>query len=172
MNNITDYFSRYEEIIKKLRSQGAFLTVKDRSGRVNVMTIGWGLMGIMWRDPVFMVAIRSNRYTFGLLENADDFTVTIPFSNMSEQLVYCGTHSGSKVDKFKECNLRTMLAENINSPVLEIKNSRQYECKIVQMSAMDKNRLNSQYDIDLYQDHSYHTYFFGKIVACYEMNEL
>jgi flavin reductase (DIM6/NTAB) family NADH-FMN oxidoreductase RutF len=170
MNDITNYFSRYEEIIKNLHSQGAFLTVKDRSGRVNIMTIGWGLLGIVWRDPIFMVAVRPSRHTFGLLENADDFTVTIPFSDVSKQLIYCGTHSGSKVDKFKETDLQTVLARNVSSPVVEIKDSRHYECKIVQISAMDKNRLNAQYDAKQYQDHSYHTYFFGKIVACYEIS--
>jgi len=167
--SIVDWFSRYDDVIEVLNKQGAFLTVKDRLGKLNTMTIGWAFLGVMWRDPVFMVVVRPTRYTFRLLENADDFTVTVPFSDMSKQLNFCGTSSGSNVDKFKECGLTTISAQNVKSPVIEIKNSRQYECKIVQISAMDKNRLNLQYDMEIYQDKSYHTYFFGKIVACYEM---
>ena len=164
-----NYFSDCDNVMKMLSDQGAFLTVKDRTSRINVMTIGWGLMGIVWQDPIFMTAVRPSRYTFSLLENADDFTVTVPFSDMNKQLVFCGTHSGSKTDKFKEGGLNTLPAKNVNSPIIETTNARCYECKIVQMSAMDNKRLNKRYDEKLYSDVSYHTYYFGKIVACYEM---
>ncbi len=163
-----NYFSACDKVMKVLSTQGAFLTVKDRTGKVNVMTIGWALLGIVWRDPILMVAVRPSRYTFGLLENADDFTVTIPFSDMGKELVFCGTYSGSKVDKFKEGGLNTIFAKKVNSPIIDIKNARHYECKIVQMSALDKKRLNGQYDEKLYQDRQYHTYYFGKISDCYE----
>lgn len=167
--NAVDPFSRSEDIIKILNKQGVFLTVKDRSGILNTMTIGWALFGIIWREPTCMIAVKSSRYTFKLLENADDFTVAIPFTDMKKQLVFCGTHSGSNTDKYKECGLNTTLAKNVVSPIIDLKSSRQYECKIVQMTAMDKNRLDSQYQKTIYQDGAYHTYYFGKIVACYEI---
>jgi flavin reductase (DIM6/NTAB) family NADH-FMN oxidoreductase RutF len=166
---IVDAFSKYDDVVKALDKHGVFLTVKSREGKLNAMTIGWALMGIMWRKPILMVAVRSSRYTFGLLENAADFTVTVPYSDMSKQLTYFGTHSGSNIDKFKESGLSTISGKNVTSPIVDIKDSRAYECRIVQKTPMDKDRLDIQYDQTIYQDKIYHTYFFGEIVACYEM---
>jgi flavin reductase (DIM6/NTAB) family NADH-FMN oxidoreductase RutF len=166
--DLKNYFPNTDKVIDALNNSGAFLVVKDRSDRINVMTFAWGLFGIFWKDPVFMVAVRPSRYTFGLIENADDFTVTVPFSGMHKELIYCGTHSGREFNKFKEANLTIRSAKSVKSPIIEAKNSCNYECKIVQASALDKMRLNQKYDEELYQDKSYHTYYFGKIIECYE----
>ncbi|MBU0744340.1 MAG: flavin reductase [Gammaproteobacteria bacterium] len=167
--NTIDAFYKYENIIKSLDENGAFLTVKSREGKLNSMTIGWALLGIMWRKPILMVAVRPSRYTFELIENADDFTVTFPYSDVSKQLTFFGTHSGRSMDKFKESGLTTLASKNVKSPIIDIKDSRSYECKIVQKTAMDKDRLDLQYNQMVYQDNIYHTYFFGEVVACYEM---
>jgi len=163
-----NYFHDYGKIITTLRQSGAFLTVKDMADKINVMTIGWVMLGVMWRMPMLMVAVRSSRYTFQLLENADDFTVTFPFSGMSKELNFCGTNSGRGVDKIKTCNLLLSAAQKTKTPIIDISSARHYECRIVQATAMDKERLSSQYRHDLYQDDAYHTYYFGEILACYE----
>ena len=72
------------------------------------------------------------------------------------------------MNKFKECGLVTQAAKKVNSPIVVAKAARYYECQIVQATAMDKEGLNQKYDKDVYQDKSYHTYYFGEIVACYE----
>ena len=160
-------FQALDSILENIR-KGAFLTVKNRHDELNTMTIGWVMFGILWRKPILMVAVRPNRYTFQLIEKANDFTVTFPFSDMREQLNFCGVHSGRNMNKFKECGLVTQAAKKVNSPIVVAKAARYYECQIVQATAMDKEGLNQKYDKDVYQDKSYHTYYFGEIVACYE----
>ncbi|MEI8054912.1 MAG: flavin reductase family protein [bacterium] len=160
-------FQKVGDILENI-SKGVFLTVKSRHGELNTMTIGWLMSGIIWRAPTLMVVVRSSRHTFKLIESADDFTITIPFSDMSEQLLFCGTHSGRDTDKLKECGLVALPAQKVASPVIAAKTARYYECKIVQATAMDKNRLAPKYDQEIYQDKMYHTYYFGEIVACYE----
>jgi len=161
-------FKKIDDILENV-SKGVFLTVKNRQGELNTMTIGWLMSGIVWSVPTLMVAVRSNRYTFKLIENAEDFTVTIPFSDMNEQLVFCGTHSGCDTDKLKACSLVTLPAQKVASPVIAAKTARYYECKIVQATAMDKNRLAPKCDQEFYKDKAYHTYYFGEVVACYEV---
>ena len=163
-----NHFQALDDTLKYFDDRGAFLTVKSRSNEVNVMTIGWALFGVIWREPTLMVAVRPSRYTFKLIENADDFTVTVPFAGMNKQLAFCGSHSGSDTDKFKECDLVALPSQKVHSPIIKAKAARYYECKIVQATAMDKDRLDSVYNQNQYLDHSYHTYYFGKIVACYE----
>ena len=75
------FFDNYDKIIKAL-TNGAFLTVKDRAGNINTMSIAWATLGIAWKVPVLMVMVRPSRYTFGLIENADDFTVTFPLPTL------------------------------------------------------------------------------------------
>ena len=94
-----------EDSIKRI-NEGAFLTV--RSGKaLNTMTIGWATFGVIWKKPILMVAVRSSRHTFGIIEKAGDFTVTVPTGDMHKETAYCGSNSGRDVDKFKMCSLET-----------------------------------------------------------------
>lgn len=66
------------EALKQLE-KGAFLTVKDEE-EINTMTIAWGSISYIWNKPIFMVAVRYSRHTYNLIENAKEFTVSIPIS--------------------------------------------------------------------------------------------
>ena len=100
-----DYMSVAQDSIDKIK-QGAFLTVKS-GNRFNTMAIGWASFGVVWTKPVMMVAVRSSRHTFGIIEAAKDFTVTVPAGDMRKEIAFCGSHSGRGKDKFKLCNLET-----------------------------------------------------------------
>ena len=96
-----DYLDNADALMARIK-QGAFLTVKAGEA-VNTMTIGWATIGIIWQRPIFMVAVRDSRHTFTLMEQADNFTVTVPAGSAHNKAVaFCGTKSGRDVDKFKE----------------------------------------------------------------------
>ncbi|RPH48862.1 MAG: flavin reductase family protein [Desulfobacteraceae bacterium] len=160
-----DYISVTEDSIKKIK-EGAFLTVKSENG-LNTMTIGWATFGYVWRKPIMMVAVRSSRHTFGIIESSGDFTVTVPAGEMRKEIAFCGSKSGRDVDKFKTCNLETADGCKVNSPIIKTR-GRHYECKIVYKSAMDSVQLDKDYDSLLYPQKDYHTLYFGEILACYE----
>ena len=160
-----NYMSIAEDAISKIK-KGAFLTVKAADA-LNTMTIGWATLGFIWQKPVMMVAVRSTRHTFGIIEKAQDFTVTIPSGDMSKAAVFCGTKSGRDVDKFKMCNLETADGRNVASPIINVPGIH-YECKIVYKSAMNEAFLDKEYDKSLYPQKDYHTLYFGEILACYE----
>ena len=151
--------------VMKHIQEGAFLTVAAKR-QTNVMTIGWALVGILWRKPVLMVAVRTGRHTFGLIEEADSFTVSVPTKDMKKELELCGTLSGRAVDKFKECKLVTRKAQKVGSPVLDIPGYH-YECRRLYKSALDPTMMDKTLD-DLYPKKDYHTLYFGEIVACYQ----
>ena len=160
-----DYMSVAEGSINKIR-EGAFLTVKSGNA-LNTMTIGWATFGVVWSKPIMMVAVRSSRHTFGIIEAAKDFTVTIPAGGMEKELAFCGSKSGRYGDKFKECNLETADGRRVTSPVIRTP-GRHYECRIVYKSALDPAHLDKGYDSSLYPKKDYHTLYFGEILACYE----
>jgi len=159
------WMSVAEDSINKIK-EGAFLTVKSGKG-LNTMIIGWATFGFVWRKPIMMVAVRLSRHTFGIIEDAMDFTVTVPAGGMSEAIAFCGSKSGRDVDKFKECNLATAGSRKVASPIIKIA-GRHYECRIIYKSAMDPMHLDRGYDLSFYPHKDYHTLYFGEILACYE----
>jgi flavin reductase (DIM6/NTAB) family NADH-FMN oxidoreductase RutF len=160
-----NYMTIAEDAIKKIK-KGAFLTVKSGNA-LNTMTIGWATCGFIWQKPIMMVAVRSTRHTFGIIEKAEDFTVTVPAGGMSKELAFCGSESGRDVDKFKMCNLETVSGHKVVSPIIKTPGYH-YECKIVYKSAMNPAFLDKNYDTSLYPQKDYHTLYFGEILACYE----
>jgi flavin reductase (DIM6/NTAB) family NADH-FMN oxidoreductase RutF len=160
-----NYMSIAEDAMSKIK-KGAFLTVKAAEA-LNTMTIGWATIGFIWQKPIMMVAVRSSRHTFGIIEKALDFTVTIPSGDMGKALAFCGTKSGRDADKFKMCNLETANSRDVASPIIKVPGIH-YECKIVYKSAMNAAFLDKEYDKIIYPLKDYHTHYFGEIVACYE----
>lgn len=162
-----DYTLNLMNSLKNMEKKGAFLTVKDNDGKINTMTIGWANIGYEWGKPMFTVLVRESRYTYKLLENAEDFTVSIPFDDkMNETLRFCGSKSGRDFDKFKECNLTMLNSKLVKSPI--IGNCQMfYECKIVYKHPMDLHFLDDEIKNKWYKSNDCHTIYYGEILNCY-----
>lgn len=153
---------RAMDIIKK----GAFLTVRN-GDQLNTMAIGWAAFGFMWRKPILMVMVRKTRHTFRLIEKSNDFTVSVPTSDMHDQVMFCGTQSGRDVDKFESLEISTKDSRKVNSPILDITGIH-FECRVTYRSAMDPSFLDTDTHQEIYPKKDYHTLYFGEIVSCYE----
>ena len=163
-----DYMAVADSAMKQIK-KGAFLTVRSDE-RLNTMTIGWATIGFVWQKwqkPIFMIAVRNSRHTFGIMEEAADFTVSIPSSDMKAAIAFCGTKSGRNYDKFKECNLTTAEARSTKSPIIDAPGIH-FECKIVFKAPMNPVYLDQSYE-KLYPEKDYHTLYFGEILDCYEI---
>lgn len=147
-------------------SKGAFLTVRN-CDKTNTMTIGWGALGYIWGKPVFIAMVRHSRYTFELIEKANDFTVSFPSKGeMKGELAFCGTKSGRDCDKFKECSIKAKDGDTTLSPVIE--GCRLFfECRTLYKQPMLKENLNKEIRDRWYGDGDYHTIYFGEITKAY-----
>jgi flavin reductase (DIM6/NTAB) family NADH-FMN oxidoreductase RutF len=158
---------KYDAILPEIMTQiktGAFLSVKADED-LNVMTIGWASFGFIWGKPIMTVAVRPTRFTFGIIERAKDFCVSVPAEGMLKEIEYCGSHSGRDGDKLKMCNLATFPAIKAHSPILAI-DGIHIECKIVCKAPVDPKMLVEEYD-KIYPKKDYHTLYFGEIIECY-----
>ena len=161
-------FNEYQKDVMDVIGEGALLTVKD-GDKLNTMTIGWGSVGIIWGKPMFTVLVRHSRYTHRLIENTDQFTVSVPLNGqLKEEIDYCGTKSGRDVNKFEELGLELVEGEELETPF--IKNlDIHYECKIVYKQDMNPDLL---FDEDIrnkyYPQGDYHTVYYGKIIGTYK----
>lgn len=159
------YMKFANEMLQQL-PRGAFLTVKDKD-KINTMTIGWGSIGYMWQRPIIMVAVRYSRYTYDLIENAPDFTVSFPYTNeMKKALAEAGTKSGRDIDKFKELPITVQTSLKIESPAIAECNLI-FECRTIFKQAMDEKYLDPEIKSKFYSNNDYHVLYFGEILACY-----
>lgn len=160
-----DYYNFSGPMLQQLPA-GAFLSVKA-AARINTMTIGWGAIGYMWQRPIMLVAVRPSRYTYGLIEEAGEFTVSLPASGeLKKQLAIAGTKSGRGVDKFEACSLTAQPGKGVESPVIKECNLF-FECKVVYKQAMNPDNLDETIKSKFYSKDDYHTMYFGEIVDCY-----
>lgn len=98
------YSEHFDKLCAALEGSGAFLVVEDKIGRVNVMTIGWAQIGVVWGQPIMTVLVRPSRHTHDLLSKASHFTVCVPRpGGLQKELAYCGTKSGKEYDKARVC---------------------------------------------------------------------
>lgn len=161
-----NFTENLERGMESLRTQGAFLIV--RSGeKIDTMTIGWGNVGYVWNRPIFTVMVRKSRYTHELIENSDNFTVSIPLNkNLKSALTVCGSKSGRDIDKFKECNLTLENSKKVDTPIIS-ECELHYECKIVYKQEMNSALLSKNIVESSYKDGDYHTLYYGEIVETY-----
>ncbi len=155
-----------EQLIK-----GAFLIVRDSNAQVNVMTIGWGTIGYMWRKPFYTVGVRNSRYTYELIENSENFGVSIPLDGkLKKEIQFCGTQSGRHINKIQECNF-TMIPSPKNKTLFIEQCDIHLECKIVYKHQFDYNKFISKEILDFYGEGSNYpdsSFYFGEILGCYK----
>ena len=152
------------QLITQLADGGAFLTVKNGK-QANIMTIGWGTIGNIWSKPILMVMVRYSRHTYGMLEKAGEFTLSVPLNrNLSEELLICGRQSGREIDKFKECRFTPLQSQVISTPGIK-ECPLHFECHVVYQQAMEPGQLNPAFRDKWYKTPDYHVLYFGEIVA-------
>lgn len=158
-------YNEYANQITEILSKGAFLTT-EVDGVINTMTIAWGSVGFMWGKPMFMAMVRPSRYTYQCIEKSGQFTVSIPFKDMSKALGICGSQSGRDTDKLAAANLTTVPGKKISTPVIA-DCGLHYECKVVYKQEMSADLLATDLQEKWYAAGNYHTLFFGEILATY-----
>lgn len=156
-------FTKNLDITMQALSTGAFLSCKS-SDAVNTMTISWGYIGVMWGRPYFVVMVRPSRYTYKLMESATNFTVSIPYEKMKNELKICGTKSGFELDKSTIVNF--ISSKKVSSPIVE-GCQMYYECEIRYVQKLNKLNMPQVIVESTYKDSSFHYMYFGEIVSCY-----
>jgi len=164
------HYNEYaSEMIKQLE-KGLFITTKVNK-KVNTMTIAWGHIGIIWGKPVFIAYVRYTRDTFKMLEQANEFTISVPLKkDLKKELSFCGTKSGRDYDKINECDLKTRNARVVNTPILA-DCELHYECKVIYKQAMEPGLIPNDVKQRYYKDNNFHMVYYGEIVDSYILKE-
>ena len=161
----TDYRDHIEETVKAFGEDRVLLVSRGKDSLPNVMAIGWGTTGIIWRRPIFVVLVRPSRYTYKLIEGAGEFTVNIVPPELKEVVQYCGTVSGRDHDKFKEKNLTAIPSKKVETPIIK-ECILHFECRVVHKSDLIPSELEKSIVNSLYPKGDFHRVYFGEILTC------
>jgi flavin reductase (DIM6/NTAB) family NADH-FMN oxidoreductase RutF len=163
-----EWYEETEALKKALSGDGVFVVAKDRSGKANPMTIGWGQVGIVWGLPVFTVLIRKSRYTHECIRYSNSFAVCVPTpGHLSEALQFCGTTSGRDIDKAAQAGMTLVAANKIDAPIIAECNLH-YECEIIARSQQERDDFASDRILEsIYKNGDHHLVVFGQIVEAY-----
>jgi len=162
---ITDYRNHLGETVRAFDEGRVLLVSRGKEGPPNVMAIGWGTAGIIWRRPTFVVLVRPSRYTYKLIEETGEFTVNIVPPQLKEVAQYCGTVSGRDHDKFKEKQLTAIPSKKVKTPIIK-ECILHFECRVVNKSDLIPSELEKSIVTTLYPKGDFHRVYFGEILAC------
>ena len=163
--NVVDYRDYLAETIKAFDESRVLLVSQGKEGFPNVMAIGWGSLGIIWRRPIFIVLVRPSRYTYKLIEETGEFTVNIVPPKLKEVVQYCGTVSGRDHNKFKEKNLTPLPSKSVKTPIIK-ECILHFECQVVNKNDLIPSELRKSFVPELYPKGDFHRLYFGDILAC------
>ena len=159
-----------QEIMENV-GKGALLT--SRVGdEVNSMTIGWGMIGIEWKKPIFIAYVRQSRHTKKLIDANPEFTVNIPVGACDKNiLAVCGRESGRDVNKLEKLGLTLVPGETVSVPAIA-ELPLTLECKVIYQQDQDLNLLDADdrnrcYPLGTVEENNVHTAYYGEITAAY-----
>jgi len=121
-------------------------TSVDRLGKSNIITIGW-VMRTNMDPPVLAIGLSKGSYSCANISRTGEFVLAIPGLTLAEAVMYCGSHSGAEVDKFKEAGLTPTEARIVRPPLIE-ECLCNLECKVIATQEVHSHRV-----------------FFGEVVA-------
>jgi flavin reductase (DIM6/NTAB) family NADH-FMN oxidoreductase RutF len=167
---VVDPFDYIDETNELMRDGGILLVTQDKAGKPNAMTIGWGFLGTIWRNPFFIVAVRHSRHTFKNLEETNSFTVCLPAVNMEKVLETCGSKSGRDMDKISELGLTAVKSEKVETPYIE-ESPLHYECQIVYSHDLRPEDLPEELRGSIYSSGDIHKLYFGEVKGVYAVKD-
>ena len=166
----------YANEITNALSKGVLLTTKYQD-QVNSMTIGWGTLGVVWGEPMFIAFVRTGRFTRELLDASGEFTVNIPYGDYDKKIIgHCGSRSGREHHKVEELGLTLVDSDIVKVPGIQ-ELPLTLECQVLYRQLQDPAAIPESIRATMYpQDvdssnpranRDYHVAYYGKIVKAY-----
>ncbi len=160
------YDYQLNKTLARLANPGLLLAATKPNGASNVMTIGWGTVGIIWGRPIFIVLVRPSRYTYEFIEASGAFTVNVPSEDLRQWVGFCGSHSGRDVDKFAAFKITTTPGQRVAAVTID-PCPMVYECKVVHHNDVIPAHLDPEVELGAYKGSNYHRLYYGQILGTY-----
>lgn len=150
-------------VMNNINSTGIFVTI----GRAtpNVMVTHNGLLGKMWGREVFVLPIKSSKYSYQIITQTKSFALNVPARDMRNEIAQCDVISGYRVNKFQTLGLHPKRARAIEAYVLG-ECGLIVECKVI--AAIPPENISAQID-GLFEVGRGHTLFVAEVATSYRL---
>jgi flavin reductase (DIM6/NTAB) family NADH-FMN oxidoreductase RutF len=98
-------------------SRIVFAILPDPQWEVNVITICFN-MHTSYQPNMVAFAIHRKAHSNLLAASASECVLSVPGESLASEAMFCGTHSGKTVNKFKSCGFVASQSESVNLPGL------------------------------------------------------
>ncbi|MBT3272047.1 MAG: flavin reductase family protein [Spirochaetales bacterium] len=163
-----DFWKYTADILNRMRpgGGGVLCTVADRSGKQNLLTLGWGQIGPSFhRNPIFCIAVAPPRFSWQFLEEVAEFVIGLPDDSLRKAVNLCGTKSGRDMDKFKESNLTPIPSSHVSPPSIT-ECSINIECRIYTKVSPPHMLLTPKHREAPLENQ--HTIYFAEVLGTYK----
>ncbi|MDE6399192.1 MAG: flavin reductase [Clostridiales bacterium] len=150
-----------------LSSGGLFVSCGKETP--NLMSTHWGAIGTFWNKQVFVLPVREGKRSHEVIEKEKSFAISVPKTDMRNEIVRCDHMSGYAVNKFEELHLHPKRARCIPAYVLG-ECGLILECKVLFAASAQNGYVSDSLASEMYTGKDFHTMYFGEVVACYEFN--
>ncbi len=156
-------FYSADKVLDALKAGKAVIGSTNAQRQPDFMTIGWGLLGVLWNKPVFGAFIRPSRYTYANVISSGLFTVSVFFDDNHKALLnYCGSVSFYKENKVEIKNIPYTMTSDGMPYITDA--DIVFECRIISEEYLHKTHMPADVRSVFYKNADYHTLFFGEIL--------
>lgn len=117
----------------------AMVTVADRAGRDNIITVAW-TGTICTNPPMVSISVRPERYSYHMLEETGEFVINLPTRELAYATDFCGVKSGREADKFGELHLTRQKASKVRPPLIG-ESPVNIECRVTDCIALGSHHM-------------------------------
>ena len=121
--------------------------------QANLITLAW-VARVVSEPPIMSISIRPSRHSFSLIEKLGEYVINVPSTENIQNVDFCGTRTGKKVNKWEELNLTKEKGLKVNVPLIK-EFPINIECKVI-----DKIK------------HGTHSIYLGEVLAVHVAEEL
>lgn len=143
-----------------LDKEWALLTAGTKE-KFNAMTVSWGGLGTLWHKPVVTVYVRPNRYTYEIMEDNDNFTISFYDEKHRKDLTTLGTKSGRDGNKIA---LTSLTPEFLETAVSFKEAKLTLVCKKIYYQDLDGNNISPSEKDKFYGKEPIHRMYIGEVV--------
>jgi len=131
--------------------------------RFNSMTVGWGSVGGIWEVPFVQVVVRPVRFTFGFMNEFDEFTLCSFPPKYRKDVAILGSKSGRDGNKIALTRLTPIKSEVVAAPCFK-EADLVIECRKIYWQDLDERNFLSPQIMENYPQRDFHRVFFGEIL--------
>ncbi len=145
----------------KLLSDWTLIT-SGTADQMNVMTASWGGLGSFWEKPVVFCFLNPTRYSVKTMDKGDTYTISFYTEAYKDNLRYCGSVSGSTIDKIKGSGLTPITTPSGATAFSEA--WMIFECKKIVSQQLSPDAVVDKSLPNEWSKNGYHKMYIGEIV--------